>query len=79
MLTADEYLFYQDSNKAKKYGWTALMEAAHEGKTEMVDLLIKKGAKSNMRLKSDWTARCAAKENGHSKIVDMLARAEKEE
>jgi ankyrin repeat protein len=51
---------------------TALHEAAREGHTDIVRLLLKKGSSINARSKSGATALLLAIENNHPEIVDVL-------
>jgi ankyrin repeat protein/CHAT domain-containing protein/Flp pilus assembly protein TadD len=53
-------------------GWTGLMWAAFEGKTETIRLLIEKGAKVNAKDNSGWTALTKAVRNRHSDAARLL-------
>jgi ankyrin repeat protein len=47
-------------------GWTALMGAAANGHTKIVQLILEKGADVNAKDKDGWTALMGgAAENGH--------------
>jgi ankyrin repeat protein len=51
-----------------------LIAAASEGKTELVQLLLKKGANPNLTTEiGDQTARYRASERGHTEVVKLLS------
>ena len=52
---------------------TCLMLAAHRGDTDMVDLLLKYGPKTDIKDARDRTAAQRARENGHIELRDYLA------
>src|SRR5205823_1779348 len=54
-------------------GFTPLMEAALNGQTEMVDLLLEHGADRTMRDEKGHTAGDYARQNGHGALADHLA------
>ncbi len=54
-------------------GFTPLMEAALNGQTEMVDLLLEHGADRTMRDEKGQTAGDYARQNGHAALADHLA------
>jgi ankyrin repeat protein len=53
-------------------GFTPLMEAALNGQTEMVDLLLEHGADRTMRDDKEHTAGDYARQNGHAALADHL-------
>jgi ankyrin repeat protein len=53
-------------------GFTPLMEAALNGQTEMVDLLLEHGADRTMRDEKGQTAGDYARQNGHAALADHL-------
>jgi ankyrin repeat protein len=53
-------------------GFTPLMEAALNGQTEMVDLLLEYGADRTMRDEKGQTAGDYARQNGHAALADHL-------
>ncbi len=53
-------------------GFTPLMEAALNGQTEMVDLLLEYGADRTMRDEKGQTAGDHARQNGHAGLADHL-------
>jgi ankyrin repeat protein len=53
-------------------GFTPLMEAALNGQTEMVDLLLEHGADRTMRDEKGQTAEDYARQNGHAALADHL-------
>ena len=53
-------------------GFTPLMEAALNGQTEMVDLLLEHGADRTMRDDKGHTAGDYARQNGHAALADHL-------
>jgi uncharacterized protein len=53
-------------------GFTPLMEAALNGQTEMVDLLLEHGADRTMREDKGHTAGDYARQNGHAALADHL-------
>jgi ankyrin repeat protein len=55
-----------------KYGWTALMCAAMEGREGVCNLLITRGCKADMQSKSGNTALMWAAEYGHEGICNLL-------
>jgi hypothetical protein len=58
---------------AKNYGATALWMAAEEGHTEIVRLLLERGADANTKEDiSGFTALMSASVNGHTEIVALL-------
>jgi uncharacterized protein len=61
--------------KNRKKGMTALMLAAGWGNTELVQLLLAKGANAALQDNFGTTAADFARKRGHSAIVDMLAAA----
>jgi len=57
---------------ASGLGFTPLMEAALNGQTEMVDLLLEHGADRTMRDDKGHTAGDYARQNGHAALADHL-------
>jgi uncharacterized protein len=55
-----------------KYGRTALILAARQGRADSVKELLKKGADVNSRLSSGETALKLASQYGHNQIVELL-------
>jgi ankyrin repeat protein len=53
-------------------GFTPLMEAALNGQTAMVDLLLEHGADRTMRDDKGYTAADQARGNGHAALADRL-------
>ena len=53
-------------------GLSALMIASQNGHTEVVKLLLGKGAQVNMQENSGWSALMIASENGHTEVVKLL-------
>jgi ankyrin repeat protein len=53
-------------------GFTPLMEAAFNGQTEMVDLLLERGADTTMRDDHGLTAADHARQNGHATLATRL-------
>jgi len=64
-----------DPNIAQPGKETPLMEAARNGKKELVTMLLAKGAKTNLKNNWDETAQYLAQQNGHKEIVEILKRA----
>jgi hypothetical protein len=60
-----------DVNKKLKRGQTALMFAAYHGDTDMVQLLLSKGADPNVDCDGE-TALSYARKKGHDEIVSLL-------
>lgn len=58
---------WQDSN-----GVTALMLASREGHTELVRILLEKGAQVNMQKKFGTSALIIASKRGHTEVVKLL-------
>ena len=56
-------------------GKTALTDAAFRGQTEIVRLLISKGADIHHRNKEGKNALMLAKEKGHAEVVKILEQA----
>ena len=52
--------------------WSALMIASHDGHTEVVKLLLDKGAQVNMQGKDGGSALMIASQNGHTEVVKLL-------
>ena len=61
-----------DINHQDKEGWTALMEAAHNGHEAIMKRLIKNGADINIQNNEGLTAFALAIIKGHEKIVKCL-------
>jgi len=61
-------------NAKDKYGETALMFAAEKGHTEIVQLLLQKGADVNAKTNSDRTALMLAAAKAHTEIVQLLLK-----
>ncbi|NBR95459.1 MAG: ankyrin repeat domain-containing protein [Proteobacteria bacterium] len=55
-------------------GATALMLAAIEGHTEVVKLLLDKGADVNSRLETGETALILAAQGGHKEVMELLIK-----
>ncbi|MBI5203673.1 MAG: ankyrin repeat domain-containing protein [Nitrospirae bacterium] len=58
--------------KVGRYGWTALMYATNEGRTDIAKLLIDKGADVNVKNESGWTALILAAYPGRTDIAKLL-------
>ena len=56
----------------KHYGWTALMWAARNGQTDLVNLLTNSGANINAITKDGWTALVHAIDNKHVETAHLL-------
>ena len=56
----------------KPYGWPALYWATHKENTEMVSILLEKGAEVNAKNSGGSTALIKASLNGHAEVVRML-------
>jgi ankyrin repeat protein len=65
--TQIEHLEAMDENKR-----TALVVAAMKGQEEVVELLLRKGARQSARVNDEWTSLSYASQNGHDKVVDAL-------
>ena len=61
-------------NAKSKDGYTPLHEAAKNGDTETVQLLISKGAKVNARAKAGQTPLAKAVEYGHTETAELLKK-----
>ncbi len=61
-----------DVDAADDIGWTPLMHAAANGKTEVVQLLIKGGSNVNKKTKNAVTALMIAAGLGHESVVRLL-------
>ena len=55
-------------------GFTPPMEAAFNGQTEMLDLLLEYGADRTMRNDKGFTAADYARRNGHSSLAARLGQ-----
>jgi ankyrin repeat protein len=55
-------------------GWTPLHVSCIDGHKDVVELLIAKGNKVNVKTKTGKTPLDLAKENGHQEIVELLRR-----
>jgi ankyrin repeat protein len=55
-------------------GWTPLMFAAGEGQLEVVTLLLKHGAKPEIKDTDNETARDFAVRKGHTAVAELLAK-----
>jgi hypothetical protein len=64
-----------DVNTVDKDGWSALMLAAGEGKTEVVVELVKAGANVDMQTKDGASALMAAAQEGKTEAVVELVKA----
>ena len=56
------------------YGWTALMTASFHGHGSVVQVLVEKGSKINMRSADGWTPMVCACRYGHELVVEMLVK-----
>jgi uncharacterized protein len=56
-------------------GWTPLMYAAYEGRADMVELLLARGAEVNARSPNLSTPLMLAARNGHMEAVRLLLKA----
>jgi ankyrin repeat protein len=61
-----------DINKKEYDGYTALIRAALNGHTSIVEILISKGADLHAKTKHDQSALTLALDNNHSRIVELL-------
>jgi hypothetical protein len=69
-----------DANeKDKEFGWTALMAGALSGRTDILKILLAKGAHVDARDKFGWRAITLAERRGYEDIVQMLKEAEERE
>jgi ankyrin repeat protein len=73
-LLACAYLMSQeaDVNLISKDGWTALHKAANNGHTQVVKLLLDKGANRYVQYKDGSTALDLATKAGHQDIIKLL-------
>lgn len=60
------------------YGETALMLAARNGHTEMVDFLLSRGANPDVQNDRGKTAETLAQESGHGDIAALIAEASRQ-
>ena len=60
-------------NARDEFGWTALMYGAYAGHVEVVDVLIRHGARARAGYLGHTSLYWAAR-NGHKRVVDLLAR-----
>jgi ankyrin repeat protein len=65
----------QDINARDRYGQTALMRAAHAGRTRSVAWLVSQGAELDHAAKFGLSALMLAALSGHRDIVRILAEA----
>ena len=61
-----------------RYGWSPLMVAAAEGRTALVDFLLKRGADLDVRDKSGLTALDIGRQRGHQEVVAELLHVSQE-
>lgn len=59
-------------NIQDEYGWTVLMSASQKGYTEIVRLLLEKGANPNIQDQNGWTSLTWAIQSGHIDVVRLL-------
>ena len=59
------------------WGYTPVLEAARSGKSEMVELLVERGASLAVRGKENETPLMVAKAFGHQETADLLRRLER--
>ena len=64
-----------DVNALNQHGQTAIMNAAHHGQIDLVQLLIARGADLNRSAKYGLTALMLAVIGGHAAVVELLVRA----
>ena len=64
-----------DPNAPDRYGQTALMAAAGNGRAEVVGVLIKAGADVDAQNLFGWMALMAAAGNGRAEVVGVLIKA----
>ncbi len=65
-----------DLNLQNKYGATALIISADEGRTEILEALLKAGANVDLQNKDGWTALMYTAEKGRTDMVQDLVGAE---
>ncbi|MDI6727892.1 MAG: ankyrin repeat domain-containing protein [Thermodesulfovibrionales bacterium] len=61
-----------DINAKDNNGWTALIWAAREGKTDAINFLINNGADVYVKDNMGWTALMRAVTNGHTSAIELL-------
>jgi ankyrin repeat protein len=61
-----------DANAVDECGWTALMWAAGEGRTNIVRLVLKKGADPHHKNIHGKTAADVADESGHTDCAEFI-------
>jgi ankyrin repeat protein len=59
-------------NEKANGGWTALHEAARNGRDEVVETLLNHNDAVNEKTNDGWTALQLANQEGHNKVVRML-------
>jgi len=52
------------------------MSASQNGHSEIVQILLVKGAKVDLQKKDGWSALISASQNGHSDVVKILLASE---
>lgn len=65
---------YMDSKDAD--GMTPLMYAAREGRLEIVEYLVQRGADTKAQNNAGWTALALAESNGHTDVIRFLRETE---
>ncbi len=68
----EKYIAQGADLNAQWFGRTPLHVASEEGKTEVIDLLLVKGADINAKSKFDKTALDFAEKKGDKKTIDLL-------
>lgn len=63
-----------DPNLKNRFGWTLLMITALEGRTDMLDLLIARGANPRFINKFGDTAESLARHKKHIRTAEFIAR-----
>ncbi len=67
-----KYVANFDANAKDKNGWTLLHRAAFAGYSQIVDLLVARGADLNAKNNNGWTPLDCAAFKGHKAVVDLL-------
>ncbi|XP_041379641.1 ankyrin repeat and protein kinase domain-containing protein 1-like [Gigantopelta aegis] len=60
------------NHQRQRDGVTALILASEKGHHQVVELLLKENADSNLQKEDGWTALMSASQNGHHQVVELL-------